>query len=163
MPVALAMLLLGVALVGCGAGKKTTSAPGGGSGGGTAPGGTAAATATPNGVTLVVAQTPTTRYDPLRVIVINGYSTPIQVADHQSGCGIVSVERQSGSAWTLVAPCQLEPPTTLISIQPGSSYEQSVQPSGAWEPGTYRVVLRYGGGQDGGPTGILYSQPFAIG
>ena len=79
-------------------------------------------------------------------------------------CGIVSVERQSGGVWTPVVPCRLETPTVLVSIAAGSSYDQTVQPSGSWEPGTYRVVLRYVSGQDGGgPSGVLYSQPFAIG
>lgn len=165
----MAALLIAAALAGCGAANKTGSVPGSGDGGSagaatTTTAGTAVATATPNGVTLVVAQTPTNRIDPLRVIVINGFATPIQVADHQSGCGIVSVERQSGDAWTPVVPCRLETPTVLVTITAGSSYDQTVQPEGSWAPGTYRVVLRYVSGQDGGgPSGVLYSQPFAIG
>lgn len=158
---ALASLLLAALLAGCGAANKTGA--GASTPGSNGQASAAIATPTPNGVALVVAQTPTNRYDALRVIVVNGFATPIQVADHQSGCGIVTVERQSGGDWTQVAPCQSARPTTLVPIAPGASSDQTVQPGGAWEPGTYRVVLRYGGGENGGPAGVLYSQPFVIG
>jgi hypothetical protein len=160
---------LALVVAGCGA-RKTSAGADGSAQPSPAASTTPAATATPNGVTLVVAQTPTNRYDPLRVIIINGFATPVGVSDHQSGCSTVSVERQGAGGWTQVAPCQQATPTVLIPVNPGSSLDQTVQPGaassagGAWEPGTYRVAVHYSGGDTGaGASGALYSQPFIIG
>jgi len=123
-----------------------------------------------NAITLILAQTPTSRYDPLRVSVVNGYAATISTADHQSGCTVFTIEQQSGGAWSAVGPCHLMTPTVLVPIRGGDTYTQSVGPiggaGGAWQPGTYRVVFRYSSadtGTPGGPAGIVYSDPFTIG
>jgi hypothetical protein len=123
-----------------------------------------------NAITLILAQTPTTRYDPLRVIIINGYAATITAADHQSGCTVFTVEQQGSDTWTAVGPCRLMTPTRLVPIRGGDNYSQSIGPlggaGGAWQPGTYRVVFRYSSadtGTPGGPAGVVYSDPFTIG
>jgi hypothetical protein len=125
-------------------------------------------------VTLRPGQTHAGVTDTLTVTVVNDLPEAIQVEDHQSDCTIVTLERQEGSGWLAVASCQLETPTRLLSIPPGSTQTVTLKPEGgpppgSWQAGTYRFALRYSTAQGQAspaafaPTGTVYSQTFTIG
>ena len=115
------------------------------------------------------------RADTVSVTVINGLPPPILVEDHQSGCTVVTLERQVDGGWLVVAPCQLETPTLLLSIPSGAAQTVTLRPAGGpqprvWQAGTYRFALRYSAGDEGqtksaalAPAAIVYSQTFTIG
>ena len=95
-------------------------------------------------VTVTVAQGQYATGDSIAASVVNGRSDAIRVADHQSGCTIVTVERQSGSSWQAQNPCLLRSPTRLVTLALGSVTAVSVSPpGGGWAPGAYRVSLTY--------------------
>jgi len=95
-------------------------------------------------VTVVVAQGRYAAGDGIAVSVVNGLLVAIRVADHQSGCTIVSVERQSGSSWQAQNPCLLRSPTRLVALASGSVTAVAVPPPDrGWALGAYRVTLTY--------------------
>jgi len=94
-------------------------------------------------VTIAVAQ----QYGPndtIEASVANGLPGDIRVADHQSGCTILTVERLAGSSWQAQNPCLLRSPTRLTALAAGSVTPVAVQPPpGGWSPGVYRATLVY--------------------
>jgi hypothetical protein len=133
------------------------------------------ATPTPGAVTLHLGQPHLGLTDAASVTLANGLSTAILVEDHQSQCTVVTLERQAGTGWLEMAPCQLETPTRLLSIAPGSRETLTLSPegglqAGTWQAGTYRFALRYGVGDEASasratmvPAGVVYSPIFTIG
>jgi hypothetical protein len=138
---------------------------------------------TPGAVTLHLGQTHAGVTDAVSVTVANGLPMEILVADHQSECTVVTLERQVGSGWLAVAPCQLETPTRLLPIAPGTTETPVLGPAGGpqarvWQAGTYRFTLHYSVDAEASaevgaavqmsqaapaPAGVVYSQIFTIG
>lgn len=87
-------------------------------------------------------------HDALDIDVNNRLPGDIQVADHQTDCSIVQLERQDGQTWTLVNPCQLKSPTRLITLATQSTSRHTVHaPSTTgWSSGTYRATITYTSG-----------------
>ena len=98
----------------------------------------------PGHVTLAVEQSSYGQTDTITATVANGLGGDIRVADHQSGCTIVAVERLTGAAWALQHPCPLRSPTRLIALAAGSVTAAAIPPPvGAWATGAYRLTLNY--------------------
>jgi hypothetical protein len=133
----------------------------------------------PGAVRLHLGQTYASVTDAVSVTVANDLPVAILVEDHQSECTVVTLERQEGSGWLAVAPCQLETPTRLLLISSGTAQSVTLKPEGGsqpgmWQAGTYRFALHYSAGAETGgqgqtpqatlaPEGIVYSQMFIIG
>jgi len=161
-------------VTGCG---QVGPATGAGQQGGATVSATKVATMTPSSgaVTLRLGQAHAGVTDTVSVTVINGLPPPILVEDHQSECTVVTLERQVDGGWLVVAPCQLETPTLLLSIPSGAAQTVTLRPAGGpqprvWQAGTYRFALRYSAGDEGqtksaalAPAAIVYSQTFTIG
>ncbi|HUY79124.1 MAG TPA: hypothetical protein VMV29_20315 [Ktedonobacterales bacterium] len=95
-------------------------------------------------VTIVVTQQQYGPGDTIEASVANGLPGDIRVADHQSGCTILTVERQAGSSWQAQNPCLLRSPTRLTALSAGSVTPVGVQPPpGGWARGLYRAILVY--------------------
>jgi len=130
---------------------------------------------TPGAVMLNLGQAHASVTSAVSVTLANGLSKTIVVADHQSECTVVTLERRVGSTWLEVAPCPLETPTRLLPIAPGVLETLVLRPEGdlrpgTWQAGTYRFTLRYGVGDPAPasraslvPAGVVYSQTFTIG
>ena len=107
-----------------------------------------------------------TASEAISVTVTNGLAMRIWTPDHQSGCTVVSVQRQDGQSWQTLHPCLLKSATRLIPIDPGHTLTLHVQPPTAsgvsrWPLGTYRVAFTYQRTQaDPGTT--IYSAVFVI-
>ena len=87
--------------------------------------------------------------DTITVYVNNGLSASIQVADHQTACTIVTMQRSQGDSWQAVGPCRIMivtriknlPAHTTTVVQLGPSAGQFAQT--LWPAGTYRIALYY--------------------
>lgn len=159
---ALVMLVLG----GCGVTAASS---------GTEPGpagvATPTATATPTGaaltqgaITVTTSKAQFTSAETITVFINNGLSQGIFVADHQTRCSLVTLERQTGDGWQPVAPCPLMTPTVLVEIAASTINTQRLGAPGAaqqWPAGTYRVRLAYAPQRLVAAT-IIYSAPFAV-
>ena len=137
------------------------------------------ATPAPGAVTLHLGQTHAGVTDAVSVTVTNDLPQAILLEDHQSECTVVTLERQEGSGWLAVAPCQLETPTRVVPIPSGAAQTVMLRPEGGtqprvWQAGTYRFALNYSAGAENGaegqtnpaalaPAGVVYSQTFIIG
>lgn len=133
----------------------------------------------PGAVTLLLGQTHAGVTDAVSVTVANGLPTTIVVADHQSECTVVTLERQAGAKWLAVASCQLETPTRLLPIPSNAARTVKLQPADGpqphvWQAGTFRFMLQYSTGAQtsaGKQTNTatlarevtVYSQTFTIG
>jgi hypothetical protein len=136
---------------------------------------TSTMTPTLGAVTLHLGQTHARVTELVSVTVANGLPRTILVEDHQSECTVVTLERQEGSRWLAVAPCQLETPTRLVPIASGAAQTVTLRPEGGpqprmWHARTYRFALHYSAPAEGqtsqaanAPAGTVYSQTFAIG
>lgn len=82
--------------------------------------------------------------DAITATVAIGLADDIRVADHQSGCTIVAIERLDGATWRMQRPCPLRSPTRLLELAVGSVTVARVEPPvGGWATGDYRVSLAY--------------------
>jgi len=129
------------------------------------------ASTTPGGssgqVTIITDQPRYGASDTVHATVTNGLASSVLTADHQSNCGIVTIERQEGQTWQPQNPCLLKTATRLITLAPGSVTTAPLQPPTAagasgWTAGTYRVAFTYRLSQAGSDT-TIYSAQFSIG
>ncbi len=82
--------------------------------------------------------------DALTITVANGLADDIRVADHQSGCSLVAVERLDGAMWRMQHPCPLRSPTRLITLAAGEVTALRIPPpASGWATGAYRATLHY--------------------
>jgi hypothetical protein len=102
--------------------------------------------------------------DAVTAFINNGLSTPISAADHQSACTMVGLQRNVNGAWQEVGECRTETVTRIMPINAGESVEQIL--GGNWPAGTYRIAFSYiGGSDDTAPSagGNVFSVTFTIG
>jgi hypothetical protein len=103
----------------------------------------------------------------IHVALTNRGTADVRVADHQSDCTAVRIERWDGQAWQMQAPCRLMRPTRLHTIAAGATLAQDVRPpadagAAGWPPGTYRAACAYLSGPDGAEA-EAHSALFTIG
>lgn len=105
--------------------------------------------------------------DTITVYVNNGLNTSIAVANHQSGCTIVVLQRSLGATWQTVGACRLMTPTGLEKIPAGTTTVVRLGSSAGqftrspWPAGTYRIALTYASPPPGGSSPV-YSAQFQI-
>jgi hypothetical protein len=156
-------LVLGLSvLTGCG----VSGMAGTGGGGTPSPNGTA----TPGPITVTPDKQQYSQSDTIAVTIVNGTSTGIVAADHQSNCTTVSLQWWTSQSWQPQNPCRLMIATRLIPILPGATLAQQLHPQGGtppgWATGTYRVAFTYYVGTPGnisGSTTTIYSATFTVG
>jgi hypothetical protein len=118
---------------------------------------------TPGQITITTSKAQYQPGETISVTIGNGLASRVLVADHQSDCGVVTVEYQNGQTWQPQNPCLLKSPTRLVPIEAGTTHAQPVRPpqtsgSPAWPTGVYRVALSYHEDAAGSETMISSAQ-----
>lgn len=157
----LMLLALMSLLAACGA---TTSS-------GLQPGGPTSTPTTSPGGTPVASQPPTpavalssdgTSYSPSSTITVtltNHRSTSIYTFDHQTGCTILTLQRQTAKGWEATGGCAMGRLTQQIEIKAGETRKIPLAPGTGqiratpWPTGTYQVVFTYALQREGLTTG----------
>lgn len=111
----------------------------------------------------------------MTVTIVNGLSSNIMAADHQSSCTVVALQIQNGSNWQNKGICSMGIATRMIVIHTKSSLLQTlspgagtVAPNTTWPKGLYRIAFSYAvstipdvATRSGGFV-TIYSQTFTI-
>jgi hypothetical protein len=85
----------------------------------------------------------------ITVTLTNQYLTSIITFDHQSGCTILTLQRQTNSGWQPVGACAMGRATRQITIAAGETIQIMLAPGAGqlqarlWPTGTYRAVFHY--------------------
>lgn len=134
----------------------------------------------PGTVTLVLSKSSYASGDTIEVTIRNGPKTGIVASDHQSDCTLVQLERLNSGTWQSERPCQLDTPTSMVSLAPGSDTLQVLAPeygwtaacpggiclntAGPWPAGTYRIAFGYQAGSEvrSAHQELVYSATFAV-
>ncbi|HLZ22649.1 MAG TPA: hypothetical protein VKQ30_11060 [Ktedonobacterales bacterium] len=89
-------------------------------------------------------------HDTIVVSIFNSGPIAILVADHQTNCSLICLQRLSNGAWQQVQLCRMKTPTRLIEVPAASTMVQRLVPgsdqatTAAWLLGIYRAALQYG-------------------
>ena len=131
---------------------------------------TAGGTVTPGSVTIRLSGAQIAPGAAITFTILNGLTTVIKVADHQTNCATVTLQQQAASGWTSQAPCRNMSATRLMELAPGSATAGSLgtgnsMTASAWATGTYRIQLTYFPGSDtqSSTPVVVYSATFTVG
>jgi len=108
---------------------------------------------------------------PINITVTNTLSTPIYALDGKANCSILALELQTNGVWKMPSTviCTSNNASKPIKIESGKSYTTTIQvpPNRVLASGTYRVVLEYSTGAQGGAlatsTATVPSVTFTVG
>lgn len=91
-------------------------------------------------------------YSPTSTIIVtlaNRGSSSIFAPNHQTGCTILTLQRETSSDWQPVGRCALGILTHLVEVRAGETMRILLAPGAGefrptpWPTGTYHAVLRY--------------------
>src|SRR6185312_12695655 len=101
-------------------------------------------------VTITLNKKAYTPGESMTVTIVNGLSSNIMAADHQSSCTVVALQVQNNSSWQNKGICSLGIATRMIVIHAKSSLLQTLSPGArtlasntVWPKGLYRIAFSY--------------------
>jgi hypothetical protein len=101
------------------------------------------------------------------VTLVNRGATNVITFDHQTGCTILTLQRQVSGDWQPVGSCAMGRVTQQVTIPAGKTMQIKLTPGGGqihpslWPTGTCRVVLRFASSQQGAAT-VVATMLFTI-